>query len=92
VALAAIERHVLVDGEWNGELLHTRKDGTTLTVASHWALQRSSDGAPVAILEVNNDITRLKQAVRDQDEKMRFALQTAQMATWDWNLRTGLVE
>jgi PAS domain S-box-containing protein len=47
-------------GRWEGELRHTRKDGTQLVVASRWALQRDEQGAPVAILETNNDITERK--------------------------------
>src|SRR5208283_4281668 len=49
-------------GRWEGELLHTKKDGTQLVVASRWALQRDEQGAPVAILETNNDITERKRA------------------------------
>jgi PAS domain S-box-containing protein len=47
-------------GRWEGELVHTRKDGTQVVVASRWALQRGEQGAPVAILETNNDITERK--------------------------------
>src|SRR5271157_1667258 len=47
---------------WKGELLHTKKDGTQVVVASRWALQRDEQGAPLAILETNNDITERKWA------------------------------
>ena len=50
------------DGHWEGELTHTRRDGSRLTVVSYWALHRDDTGAPSAVLEVNNDITNLKQA------------------------------
>src|SRR5271166_933888 len=49
-------------GRWEGELRHSRKDGSHLVVASRWALQRDEQGAPVAILETNNDITERKRA------------------------------
>jgi PAS domain S-box-containing protein len=49
-------------GRWEGELVHTRRDGTTVIVASRWSLQRADSGRPSAILETNNDITEHKRA------------------------------
>ncbi|HEX5324396.1 MAG TPA: SpoIIE family protein phosphatase [Capsulimonadaceae bacterium] len=48
-------------GRWSGDLIHTRKDGRCIIVASRWALQRSEDSRkPPAILEVNRDVTDLR--------------------------------
>lgn len=47
-------------GRWQGELVHTKKDGTPAIVASRWSLQRDGRGHPVAVLETNNDITEHK--------------------------------
>ncbi len=58
----AIEATVLREGQWNGELLRYRKDGTLITVASQWVLHKDEQGRPIAILEVNSDITERKQA------------------------------
>ena len=52
---------------WEGELVHTRRDGARVTVASRWSLQRDETGQPVAVLETNNDVTERKQA----DEVLR---------------------
>jgi PAS domain S-box-containing protein len=49
-------------GCWEGELVHTKKDGTRAIVASRWSVQRDTRGYPIAILETNNDITERKQA------------------------------
>jgi PAS domain S-box-containing protein len=49
-------------GRWEGELVHTRRDGTPIVVASRWALQSDPQGSPLAVLETNNDITLSKQA------------------------------
>ena len=49
-------------GQWDGELIHTRRGGDQVTVASHWALHRDENGRPVAVLEVNVDITDRKRA------------------------------
>lgn len=61
-SLRDIEADLCRTGRWEGELLHTRRDGSVVTVASRWALQRDDKGEPVAILETNNDITERKRA------------------------------
>ena len=60
--LKQINEELTRTGRWEGELVHTRKDGPQVVVASRWALQRDEKGAPIAILETNNDITERKQA------------------------------
>src|SRR3984893_3915768 len=49
-------------GRWEGELVHTRRDGSPVTVARRWSLQRAAPGRPPAVLETNNDITERKRA------------------------------
>jgi PAS domain S-box-containing protein len=51
---------LLQTGRWEGELTHTKGDGTKLVVASRWSLRRDDLGRPVAVLETNNDITERK--------------------------------
>ncbi len=70
--LPQIEAQLQSRGQWEGELIHTRKDGSILVVASHWAMHRDADGKPVAVLEINNDITelkRLQEALRESDRR-----------------------
>jgi PAS domain S-box-containing protein len=57
-ALSAFYR----DGAWDGELIHTTRDNTRLIVESHWTLYRDNDGKPLAVFEVNNDITEKEKA------------------------------
>jgi PAS domain S-box-containing protein len=49
---------------WQGELIHTRKNGTKLTVLSRWALQFDSETNIESIMEANIDITASKEANR----------------------------
>src|SRR5262249_6416985 len=60
--LEQIEEELLRDGRWEGELVHPRRDGGRVVVASHWVLHRDQDGRPTALLEVNNDITLLRRS------------------------------
>jgi len=47
---------------WEGELLHTTRDGVQIVVASRWTTLRDNEGNPVAWLEINTDITSRKRA------------------------------
>ena len=60
--LTDIMRELTSSGRWEGELIHTRRDGTQVVVASRWALQRDEKGIPLAILETNNDMTERRRA------------------------------
>jgi PAS domain S-box-containing protein len=64
--LAEINEELLHTGRWEGELTHTKRDGTQVVVASRWSLQRDERGRPAAILETNNDITARKRAEEAQ--------------------------
>jgi PAS domain S-box-containing protein len=59
--IADIEAELLRTGRWEGELRHTKPDGTRLVVLSRWSLRREEGARPAAILETNNDITDRKQ-------------------------------
>jgi PAS domain S-box-containing protein len=64
VPLKDIEEQLLQVGQWEGELVHTRQDGSQIVVASRWGLQRDMHGKPHATLEINRDITQRK---RDEE-------------------------
>jgi len=83
-----IERCLLRDGYWEGELTHTRAGGDSVIVATRWVLKRDAGGVPTSVLEINTDITARKQAeaeeehARRQDEIIRAqALAIAELST-----------
>ncbi|MEP7309500.1 MAG: PAS domain S-box protein [Acidobacteriota bacterium] len=87
-----IDATLLRDGRWEGEAIHHKRDGTPVTVASRWTVQRGADGGPIRILTINNDITKRRQAVealRIAEERMRFALESAGVGIWDLDYATG---
>src|SRR5262249_20861317 len=57
VSLDVIIAELQRTGHWEGELRHTKVDGTQVMVSSRWALQRDPQGRPLSVLETNNDIT-----------------------------------
>lgn len=61
-ALSDIREQLLSHGCWEGELRHTRRDGSKIVASSRWALQMDDSGEPIAILETTNDITARKEA------------------------------
>jgi PAS domain S-box-containing protein len=65
-ALEDITAELIRDGRWEGEIIHTRRDGTKVVVASRWSLQRDDLGRPAATLETNNDITARRQVEADR--------------------------
>jgi PAS domain S-box-containing protein len=60
--LVDIEQQVLASGHWDGELVHMRRDGEQITVASRWALQRDANGQPLGVLQINTDVSAQKRA------------------------------
>lgn len=64
--LEAIKATVFQAGHWEGELVHTRKDGSRIIVASRWAVQRDGQGHPEKVLQVNIDVTALKESEQAQ--------------------------
>jgi PAS domain S-box-containing protein len=66
--LDEINAALLRTGRWQGEVVHTKRDGTQVIVASRWSLQQDERGRPMATLETNNDITerrRMQEALED---------------------------
>jgi len=87
--LAEIEADILRVGHWEGDLIHTCQDGNRIVVASRWVAQHDQSGQVCAIMETNNDITARKRAedtLRDNENRLRLALDAGSMATWDLNL------
>ncbi len=59
---AEIDEALEASGQWQGELIHTTRYGKRIIVASHWILHQRRPDEPPVILEVNSDITALREA------------------------------
>jgi PAS domain S-box-containing protein len=86
--LEEINQHLAESGHWEGELIHTRRDGSQVSVESRWTLHRDKNNEPSAVLEINHDITERKRF----EESLRKANQMKSefMANMSHELRTPL--
>jgi len=80
------------EGQWEGELRHTRKDGTVIVVSSRQALARDEDGRPLAIIALNSDITERRRA----EEQLAYTAgllertqEISNTAGWEYDVTTG---
>ena len=65
--------------QWRGELVHMRRDGTQVIVESRQVLVRDDEGQPIAILEINRDITERKERERENQEQWRFLAEVSKI-------------
>ncbi|KUL30971.1 PAS domain S-box protein [Actinoplanes awajinensis] len=85
VSRTIVDQTLADTGGWIGEVGHLRSDGTRIVVLSHQGVQRDDDGQPMAILEVNVDVTARRHAERrlaDSEKRLRtqFSLVTVGQA------------
>jgi PAS domain S-box-containing protein len=62
ISASAIAAELNKSDRWQGELVHTKRDGSSVAVASRWSLQRDDRGRAIATMETNSDITEKKHA------------------------------
>lgn len=66
-----LDRFLTTGEQWEGELVHTCKDGTQVIVESRQVVTRNSQNRSIAILEINRDITERKRRERENQEQYR---------------------
>jgi PAS domain S-box-containing protein len=92
--LEVINEKLRRTGEWEGELVHRKRDGSRIVVASVWTLERDANGQPSRILEANTDITarkRAEEALQLAQARLLSALEGGRMGTWVWDISTNQI-
>ena len=80
-------------GGWSGELMNRRRNGTMFCVSLNTSAIRDDQDQVVGLLGVARDITdrlQTERALRDAEERMRFALEAAHVGVWETNRKTGV--
>jgi PAS domain S-box-containing protein len=73
-----VDQDLFQTGQWYGELVHSRADGEEIVVASRMVVQRNDEGVPVAILEVDRDVTarrRVEEALKNERQRLLSVLE-----------------
>ena len=82
--LSEIKSELRSGGRWEGELVQIKRSGEKIVVESRWALRCDNQDNPIAIMEINNDITERKHAQvalqkAKDDLELRVAERTAEL-------------
>ncbi len=90
-----IKAKLMEEGHWEGELFHSRRDGSSLIVSSRWTLQGDATGQSTRIVELNYDITdrkRIEQAIQQKNAELQSAAESKNrfLANMSHELRTPL--
>ncbi|OPY71572.1 MAG: Oxygen sensor histidine kinase NreB [Syntrophorhabdus sp. PtaU1.Bin002] len=83
-SLKEIKEKLEKKGRWEGELTQRKRSGEEIVMGSRWALRRDRRGKPIAIMEINNDITQRKRAEAalqkaKEDLELRVAERTVEL-------------
>ncbi|WP_208452641.1 ATP-binding protein [Burkholderia gladioli] len=83
-------------GQWSGEIVRTRRDGSRIVLASRWLARRDPGGRAIGVIESSADLTELRRADlerRASERRYRTIFDLAGFAAWesDWSASLRVV-
>lgn len=72
IPLEEIQRLLIQNGMWQGELIHARRDGTQITVSSRWSRICNDLDGTIAVLEINRDVSDRMLLQQEQEKNQRL--------------------
>ena len=72
---------------WNGDICNKRKDGELYWVQSTIVPFIDSTNTPYKYISIRTDITDLRQ----NEERLKFSQNFANIGSWGWNIQTGSI-
>ncbi|MBC7964210.1 MAG: PAS domain S-box protein [Steroidobacteraceae bacterium] len=72
IPLEEIQLFLVQNGMWQGELIHTRRDGIRITVSSKWSRICNDLDGSTAVLEINRDISDRLLLQQEQEKNQRL--------------------
>ena len=83
-----------MDGITRSELYLCTKQGPVITVLLEGRVQREPNGKFVkthCVLYNISDRRQMEEALRQSEERLRFALNAARMGSWDWDIQSNQI-
>jgi len=83
------------DGKAPNVRWHVRKDGQRVFIDGQTTALRRADGVVTGFMKIGQDVSERKkaeEATRGSEERLRLALESGHLATWDWDLASGKIE
>ncbi len=78
------------DGEWRGEAIGLRADGTTFP--QELSLSYLEDGSLVCTVRDVTDRVKREREIRELTDRLELAVEGANLGIWDWDVTTDEVE
>ncbi|AYV46733.1 PAS domain-containing sensor histidine kinase [Caulobacter flavus] len=86
LTVAEIERRLLADGAWEGEVGRVAADGRDLRVGVRWRVRRDADGALRDVVEIARDLGGLEREARqalETEHRYRNLFHATAASFWD---------
>ena len=86
LTVAEIERRLMADGAWSGEVARIAADGRPLRVQGRWRVRRDAEGAVRDVVEIGRDLGGLAQEMRealDTEHRYRNLFHATAASFWD---------